>query len=189
MSRYRELYKDEIAPAMIAKFGYKNPMQVPRLEKIVVNVGAGEAKENVKIIRCGDVLEVGENKFDVVGKVPAHGVFVDGLGVGDVGNIVIRDRQHLSENGLMVVVITLDSGSNQVLSGPDIVSRGFVYVREAEMLIEQCKDVVSETLSYCLSDENADWNRIKNSIKEDLGEFLWQRTKRNPMILPIISEV
>ena len=149
----------------------------------------GIPKENVKIIRCGDVLEVGENKFDVVGKVPAHGVFVDGLGVGDVGNIVIRDRQHLSENGLMVVVITLDSGSNQVLSGPDIVSRGFVYVREAEMLIEQCKDVVSETLSYCLSDENADWNRIKNSIKEDLGEFLWQRTKRNPMILPIISEV
>lgn len=149
----------------------------------------GIPKENVKIIRCGDVLEVGENKFDVVGKVPAHGVFVDGLGVGDVGNIVIRDRQHLSENGLMVVVITLDSESNQVLSGPDIVSRGFVYVREAEMLIEQCKDVVSETLSYCLSDENADWNRIKNSIKEDLGEFLWQRTKRNPMILPIISEV
>ena len=113
----------------------------------------GIPKENVKIIRCGDVLEVGENKFDVVGKVPAHGVFVDGLGVGDVGNIVIRDRQHLSENGLMVVVITLDSESNQVLSGPDIVSRGFVYVREAEMLIEQCKDVVSETLSYCLSDE------------------------------------
>lgn len=149
----------------------------------------GIPKENVKIIRCGDVLEVGENKFDVVGKVPAHGVFVDGLGVGDVGNIVIRDRQHLSENGLMVVVITLDSESNQVLSGPDIVSRGFVYVREAEMLIEQCKDVVSETLSYCLTDENADWNRIKNSIKEDLGEFLWQRTKRNPMILPIISEV
>ena len=149
----------------------------------------GIPKENVKILRCGDVLELGEDKFDIVGKVPAHGVFVDGLGVGDVGNIVIRDRQHLSENGLMVVVITLESGSNQILSGPDIVSRGFVYVREAEMLIEQCKDVVSETLSYCLSDESADWNRIKNSIKEDLGEFLWQRTKRNPMILPIIEEV
>ena len=149
----------------------------------------GIPKENVKIIRCGDVLEVGDDTFNVVGKVPAHGVFVDGLGVGDVGNIVIRDRQHLSENGLMVVAITIESGSNMILSGPDIVSRGFVYVREAELLIEQCKDVVSETLSYCLTGDTIEWNRIKNCIKEDLGEFLWQRTKRNPMILPIISEV
>ena len=149
----------------------------------------GIPAENVKILRCGDVLEIGEDTFDIVGRVPAHGVFVDGLGVGDVGNIVIRDRQHLSENGLIVVVITLESGSRQVLAGPDIVSRGFVYVREAELLIEQCRDVVSETLYTCLEEEDADWNRIKNSIKEDLGEFLWQRTKRNPMILPIISEV
>ena len=149
----------------------------------------GIPKENVKILMCGEVLELGEDKFDVVGKVPARGVFVDGLGVGDVGNIVIRDRQHLSENGLMVIVITLESGTNQVLSGPDIVSRGFVYVREAELLIEQCKDVVSETLFECLSSDNVDWNKIKNSIREDLGEFLWERTKRNPMILPIISEV
>ena len=149
----------------------------------------GIPKENVKILMCGEVLELGEDKFDVVGKVPARGVFVDGLGVGDVGNIVIRDRQHLSENGLMVIVITLESGTNQVLSGPDIVSRGFVYVREAELLIEQCKDVVSETLFECLNSDNVDWNKIKNSIREDLGEFLWERTKRNPMILPIISEV
>ena len=149
----------------------------------------GIPKENVKILMCGEVLEVGEDKFDVVGKVPARGVFVDGLGVGDVGNIVIRDRQHLSENGLMVIVITLESGTNQVLSGPDIVSRGFVYVREAELLIEQCRDVVSETLFECLNSDNVDWNKIKNSIREDLGEFLWERTKRNPMILPIISEV
>ena len=149
----------------------------------------GIPKENVKILMCGEVLEVGEDKFDVVGKVSARGVFVDGLGVGDVGNIVIRDRQHLSENGLMVIVITLESGTNQVLSGPDIVSRGFVYVREAELLIEQCRDVVSETLFECLNSDNVDWNKIKNSIREDLGEFLWERTKRNPMILPIISEV
>ena len=149
----------------------------------------GIPKENVKILMCGEVLELGEDKFDVVGKVPARGVFVDGLGVGDVGNIVIRDRQHLSENGLMVIVITLESGTNQVLSGPDIVSRGFVYVREAELLIEQCRDVVSETLFECLNSDNVDWNKIKNSIREDLGEFLWERTKRNPMILPIISEV
>ncbi len=149
----------------------------------------GIEKKNVKILKCGEVLEIGEEFFDVVDKVPAHGVFVDGLGVGDVGNIVIRDRQHLSENGLIVVAITLDSGSKQVLAGPDIVSRGFVYVREAELLIEQCKDVVSETIYNCLEDGNADWNKIKNSIKDDLGGFLWERTKRNPMILPIISEV
>jgi len=149
----------------------------------------GIEKKNVKILKCGEVLEIGEEFFDVVDKVPAHGVFVDGLGVGDVGNIVIRDRQHLSKNGLIVVAITLDSGSKQVLAGPDIVSRGFVYVREAELLIEQCKDVVSETIYNCLEDGNADWNKIKNSIKDDLGGFLWERTKRNPMILPIISEV
>ena len=149
----------------------------------------GIDKKNVKILKCGEVLEIGEDFFDVVDKVPAHGVFVDGLGVGDVGNIVIRDRQHLSENGLIVVAITLDSGSKQVLAGPDIVSRGFVYVREAELLIEQCKDVVSETIYNCLEDGNADWNKIKSSIKDDLGGFLWERTKRNPMILPIISEV
>ena len=149
----------------------------------------GITKENVKILTSGEVLEIGDDRFDVVDKVTARGVYVDGLGVGDVGNIVIRDRQHLSENGIMVVAITLESGSNQVLSGPDIVSRGFVYVREAELLIEQCKDVAAETIYNCLNKEDADWNKIKNSIKEALGEFLWERTKRSPMILPIISEV
>ncbi|MBR6403590.1 MAG: ribonuclease J [Eubacterium sp.] len=149
----------------------------------------GIPKENIKILMCGEVLEVGKNEFKVTGKVPARGVFVDGLGVGDVGNIVLRDRQHLSENGLIVVSITLDSVSGQVLAGPDIVSRGFVYVREAELLMEQCKDVVSETLYRCIDSGDADWNKIKSCIKEDLGEFLWQRTKRSPMILPVISEI
>ena len=152
-------------------------------------VEMGLPKENVKILTCGDVLELGEDTFKIVGKVPSGGVFVDGLGVGDVGNIVIRDRQHLSENGLMVVVITLESGTNQLLSGPDIVSRGFVYVREAEMLIEQCKDIAEEAIQRCLSKDSVDWSRIKANIREDLGEFLWQKTKRRPMILPIISEV
>ncbi len=149
----------------------------------------GIPKERIKILMCGEVLELGENKFDVIDKVPARGVFVDGLGVGDVGNIVLRDRQHLSENGIMIVFVTLESGSNQILAGPDIVSRGFVYVRESELLIEQCKDVASETLYNCLGDEYADWSRIKNRLREDLGQFLWERTKRSPMILPIISEV
>lgn len=145
--------------------------------------------ERVKILSCGEILEIGEDCFEVVDKVPARGVFVDGLGVGDVGNIVLRDRQHLSKNGLMVVVVTLERGTNQILAGPDIVSRGFVYVRESELLIEQCKDVASETLYNCLYDENVDWSRIKNRLREDLGQFLWERTKRSPMILPIISEV
>lgn len=150
----------------------------------------GLPKENVKILTCGDVLELGEDTFEIVDKVPCGGVFVDGLGVGDVGNIVIRDRQHLSENGLMVVVITLEAGTDQILAGPDIVSRGFVYVREAEMLIEQCKDIAAEAVQRCLnSSGRPDWSKIKTSIREDLGEYLWQKTKRRPMILPIISEV
>ncbi len=149
----------------------------------------GIPKENIKILTCGQVLEVGEDTFEVVDKVPAQGVFVDGLGVGDVGNIVIRDRHHLSENGLVIVAITLEKGSMQVLSGPDIVSRGFVYVREAELLIEQCKDIVSETIYECVEAGETDWAKLKNRIKDDLGQFLWERTKRNPMILPIISEV
>ena len=114
---------------------------------------------------------------------------VDGLGVGDVGNIVLRDRQHLSENGLIVVTITLDKLTGEILAGPDIVSRGFVYVREAESLIEECRDIVDEVVSYETGRGITDWNKLKSSIREALGEFLWQKTKRSPMILPVISEV
>ena len=141
------------------------------------------------MIKCGDVLEVSEDKFDVTGHVQARGVFVDGLGVGDVGNIVLRDRQHLSENGLIVVTITLDKLTGEILAGPDIVSRGFVYVREAESLIEECRDIVDEVVSYETGRGITDWNKLKSSIREALGEFLWQKTKRSPMILPVISEV
>ena len=125
----------------------------------------------------------------VVDKVTAQGILVDGLGVGDVGNIVLRDRQHLSENGLIIIVVTLEKYSNQVLSGPDIVSRGFVYVRESENLMEECHDIVTDALERCLNNNITDWGKIKTSIKDDLGSFLWKRTKRNPMILPIITEV
>ena len=150
----------------------------------------GIPMENVKIMKSGDVLEVSNDTFDITGRVPAQGVLVDGLGVGDVGNIVLRDRQHLSENGLIVVVVTLEKYSNQILAGPDIVSRGFVYVRESESLIDDCRMVVQETLNDCLSRyNNCDWSKIKGAIKDSLGEFLWKRTKRSPMILPIISEV
>ena len=149
----------------------------------------GIPKENIKILNTGDVLSVGEHAFEVVGKVPAQGIFVDGLGVGDVGNIVLRDRQMLSQNGLIIVVVTLDKYSNQMIAGPDIVSRGFVYVRESENLMEDCRVVVEEALEKCLRRNISDWGKIKTTIKDSLGEFLWKRTKRSPMILPIITEV
>lgn len=148
----------------------------------------GIPKENIKILNTGDVLSVGEHTFEVVGKVPAQGIFVDGLGVGDVGNIVLRDRQMLSQNGLIIVVVTLDKYSNQMIAGPDIVSRGFVYVRESENLMEDCRVVVEEALEKCLRRNISDWGKIKTTIKDSLGEFLWKRTKRSPMILPIITE-
>ena len=149
----------------------------------------GIPKENIKILKTGDVLEMSEDTFKVAGSVPAAGVLVDGLGVGDVGNIVLRDRQHLSENGLIIVALTLEKGSGLVMAGPDIVSRGFVYVRESESLIEDCRVVVEETIAECQSRSVTDWNKLKNAIRDSLGEFLWKRTKRSPMVLPIISEV
>ncbi|SEF52878.1 ribonuclease J [Eubacterium ruminantium] len=149
----------------------------------------GIPKENIKILKTGDVLELSEDTFKVAGNVPASGVLVDGLGVGDVGNIVLRDRQHLSENGLIIVALTLEKGSGVLMAGPDIVSRGFVYVRESESLIEDCRIVVEEAIEDSLGRGTTDWNKLKASIRDALGEFLWKRTKRSPMILPIISEV
>lgn len=149
----------------------------------------GVPKENVFIISSGDVLEMSKEKAKVVGKVPAQGILVDGLGVGDVGNIVLRDRQHLAENGLIIVVVTLEKYSNQILSGPDIVSRGFVYVRESENLMEEAKEVVYSALERCLNKNTSDWGKIKSEVKDSLSDFLWKKTKRNPMILPIIMEV
>ena len=131
----------------------------------------GIPKENIKILNTGDVLSVGEHTFEVVGKVPAQGIFVDGLGVGDVGNIVLRDRQMLSQNGLIIVVVTLDKYSNQMIAGPDIVSRGFVYVRESENLMEDCRVVVEEALEKCLRRNISDWGKIKTTIKDSLGEY------------------
>ena len=137
----------------------------------------------------GDVLEICQDYAEVTGTVTAQGILVDGLGVGDVGNIVLRDRQLLSQNGLIIVVVTLEGGSNQVLAGPDIVSRGFVYVRESENLMEECRDVVEDALARCMDHNVTDWGKLKTAMRDDLSEFLWRRTKRNPMILPIITEV
>ncbi len=155
--------------------------------KLAIEMGI--AKKNVFLLRSGNVVELMENNARIVDKVQAQGIMVDGLGVGDVGNIVLRDRQHLSENGLITIVLTLEHGSNQVLAGPDIVSRGFVYVRESEDLMVECHDVVAEALQYCIDKGVTDWSRMKNSMKDALSEFLWKKTKRNPMILPIIMEL
>ena len=149
----------------------------------------GIDKQHICILSSGDVLELCDDYAEVTGSVPTQGILVDGLGVGDVGNIVLRDRQLLSQNGLIAVVVTLEGGSSQVIAGPDIVSRGFVYVRESENLMEECRDVVEDALNRCLDHNITDWGKLKTTIRDDLSEFLWRRTKRNPMILPIITEV
>ena len=149
----------------------------------------GIPKENVFIMESGDVLSIGKDSAGITGRVPAGSVLVDGLGVGDVGNIVLRDRQNLAENGIIIVVLTLEKYSNQILAGPDIVTRGFVYVRESENLIENAKEVVTQALLECLEGRNVDWGKIKMVVKDSLGEYLWKTMRRSPMILPIIMEV
>lgn len=149
----------------------------------------GIDKDDTFILSSGDVLELSQEKGEVTGKVQAQGIFVDGLGVGDVGNIVIRDRQLLAENGLLIVVVTLEKYSNMIVAGPDIVSRGFVYVRESENLMDEAREVVQDALDRCLDRNISDWGKIKSTIRESLGEYVWKQTKRNPMILPIIMEV
>jgi len=149
----------------------------------------GIPKENTIILSSGDVLEITEENAMLVGKVQAQGIMVDGLGVGDVGNIVLRDRQHLSENGLIIIVLTLEKYTNQLLAGPDIVSRGFVYVRESEYLMDEAKNIVYAALERCLDNNVSDWARIKTEVKDSLSDYLWKKMKRNPMILPIIMEV
>ena len=149
----------------------------------------GVQKDHIMLMQSGDILTIGQEKAEITGQVPHGCVMVDGLGVGDVGNIVLRDRQMLSQNGLLIVVLTLEKYSNQLLAGPDIVSRGFVYVRESESLMEDARRVVSDALDDCLNHNISDWSKIKNVIRDSLGDFLWKQTKRNPMILPIIMEV
>ncbi len=149
----------------------------------------GFAKENIFILQSGEVLELTEEKAQITGKVPVGDILVDGLGVGDVGNIVLRDRQHLAEDGILIVVLGLDSATDELVSGPDIVSRGFVYVRESDELMEEARGVINEAVEGCLSRGIADWGKLKSSIKDALGEFVWKKTKRRPMILPIIMEI
>ena len=149
----------------------------------------GVQKGNALLVNSGDVVSLDEDSCQVTDHVACGAILVDGLGVGDVGNIVLRDRQNLAQNGIIVVVLTLEKHSNQLLSGPDIVSRGFVYVRESEDLLEEAHNVVADAVADCLDRHVSDWGKIKNIIKDSLSDFLWKRMKRNPMILPIIMEV
>ena len=149
----------------------------------------GIPKENIFILQSGDVLELSEESAAVTGKVPVGDILVDGLGVGDVGNIVLRDRQHLAEDGIIIVVLGLDGASDELVSGPDIIFRGFVYVRESDELMEEARIVVNEAVEGCLDRGITDWGKLKSSIKDSLSDYVWKKTKRRPMILPIIMEV
>lgn len=149
----------------------------------------GIDKEHIFIMHSGDVLELSKEKAGIVGKVKTGEIFVDGLGVGDVGNIVIRDRQILSENGLITVVVGMGKHSNQLLSGPDVISRGFVYVREADQLMNTIKKIARKSVEKCVDKNISDWGKIKGMIKDDIGEYLWKEMKRSPLILPIIMEI
>jgi ribonuclease J len=149
----------------------------------------GYDSEHIKILKSGDILEFDEGVAKVVGQVHTGAVMVDGLGVGDVGNIVLRDRQHLAEDGIIIIVITMASGSGQVLAGPDIVSRGFVYVKGSEDLMDSANEVLVEKMEDLVDGGIRDWGRIKNELKSVLSDFVWKETQRRPMILPIIMEV
>lgn len=152
-------------------------------------ISMGMDKKNIFVNKLGDVLELSKNEAKVTGTVPTGQVMVDGLGVGDVGNIVLRDRKHLSEDGLMVVVVSMEEETGQIAAGPDIISRGFVYVRESEDLMDGAREVVMKALQECEEKNITSWNYIKNLIKDTLKNYIWQKTKRSPMILPIIMEV
>lgn len=148
----------------------------------------GYDQQHVIMSRSGDVVSLTEDKFEIVGHVQTGAILVDGLGVGDVGNIVLRDRQNLAENGIVIIVLTLERYSCNVIAGPDIVTRGFVYVREAENLLTEAKEIVVEAVERCAEKKVTDWSTIKNTLKDDLSDYLWKKMKRTPVILPIIME-
>ena len=149
----------------------------------------GIEHKNIFIMSNGRTLELNENEATLTTSVPNGKVLVDGLGVGDVGNIVLRDRQHLSQDGLIVIVVAMDSSTGEIISEPDVVSRGFVYVRESENLMDDIKKVIYEEIRKCEENHITDWSTIKSNLKDTLRDYIFEKTKRNPMILPIITEV
>lgn len=149
----------------------------------------GVPKSNILIPEIGDVIEVTRNSIKKSGSVISGQIFVDGLGVGDVGNIVIRDRKHLSQDGILTVVVTLSKENKTIIAGPDIISRGFVYVRESEKLMDEARDIVRNVFAKCEEQKITDWSTLKSTVRDELRSFLYEKTKRKPMILPIIMEI
>ena len=149
----------------------------------------GMPKENVIIAEIGNVIETDGVSMKVVSQVPSGRVLVDGLGVGDVGSIVLRDRKHLAQDGLIIIVIGIEKSANIVAAGPDIISRGFVYVRESEELFVEARNVLNRTLASCSYAEMREWTTLKGKLRDALSEYIYQKTKRSPMILPIIMEI
>jgi ribonuclease J len=156
-------------------------------KKIAMELGM--PKENIFVAENGSIIEISGNKGAIAGKVTAGKVLVDGLGVGDVGNIVLRDRRQLSQDGILIVVVTIDKQDWVVVAGPDIVSRGFVYIREAEELMDEAKEKVQAALDRCKENCVSEWSAIKSAVRDSLGRFLYEKTRRRPMILPIIMEI
>ena len=148
----------------------------------------GMPRENIIIAEIGNVIETDGNTMKVVSQVPAGRVLVDGLGVGDVGSIVLRDRKHLAQDGLIIIVIGIEKSTNEIVAGPDIISRGFVYVRESEELMVEARSLLSDTLANCSASELREWNSLKGKLRDALSDYIYQKTKRSPMILPIIME-
>jgi ribonuclease J len=149
----------------------------------------GLPEKNVHIPENGEVIEVTRDSIRKNGTVTSGQIFVDGLGVGDVGNIVLRDRKHLSQDGILTVVVTIEKESSTVIAGPDIISRGFVYVRESEKLMDEAREIVKKVLRNCEEKKITDWATMKTNMKDELRNFLYEKTKRRPMILPIIMEI
>lgn len=149
----------------------------------------GIEKDHVFVLDAGDVLELSQERGRVTSKVQAGGIYVDGLGVGDVGNIVLRDRQSLSEDGIIIVTMSFEKGTNRLLAGPDIISRGFVYIRESEELIREMRKVALKAIEKCEGRKSRDWGYIKSEIRDGMDHYLWKKIKRSPMVLPVIMEV
>ena len=148
----------------------------------------GLPKENIIIAEIGNVIETDGATMKIVSQVPAGRVLVDGLGVGDVGSIVLRDRKHLAQDGLIIIVIGIERSTNEIVAGPDIISRGFVYVRESEELMVEARGLLTDTLANCSASELREWNSLKGKLRDALSDYIYQKTKRSPMILPIIME-
>ena len=149
----------------------------------------GIAKDNIFLMETGNVLELGEDGAEVIGNVPVGAILVDGLGIGDVGNSVLKERQKLAEDGIVVVVVAFDAYSGQVLAGPDLISRGFVYSKGADDLMMEAQTAASEAIDRLLGRNVSDWSKLKSSLRDSLGEFFWKKTKRRPMILPFFEEI